>query len=274
MIIISWMTRFTVLGVKIDLCARCGRACEHVVGRKTRWAGIFWLPLLFLGFEHGMICATCGFWTGIPWRQVRGATKSGFLPLPRSRPGALELLAAAAPENEPPLSSQAVFDRMAINPKKGPWDLYLKAWPLLVAGIIALGVITPMVSPKTSVASGGSTDTPHTCWLDTDNTLAGCRLDNGTIQGRSTAFPTTCYFTEPLLDRQTTLRCTKWGPPATPPPRAGRCPGSGRARTPARAPRAPRRRRDRSGCRRGPPRRRTPSGRRARSTAAIRAATG
>jgi hypothetical protein len=211
LIIVSWMTRFTVLGMKMDQCDRCGRVCQHVVGRKTRWAGVFWLPLIFLGFEHGMICTTCRAWTGIPWRQVRVATKTGALPLARNRPDAMALLTAAAAENEPPLSAQAVFDRMVINPKKGPWDLYLKAWPVIVAGLIALAILAPIVSPKHASPAGGNGtgDTPHTCWLDADHTLTGCRLDNGTIQGYSTEFPTVCYFSEPLLTSQKTLSCKK-----------------------------------------------------------------
>jgi hypothetical protein len=209
------MTRFTVLGVKIDQCAQCGQVCPHVVGRKTRWAGMFWLPLVLLGFTHGMACSTCHTWTGIPWRQVRVATKTGMLPLDRSRPNALELLAAAAPPDQPPLSPTAVFDRLQVNPKRGPWDLYLKAYPVLIALMVGFGMLAPGLSHRTApgLASPASTlppssGTPHTCWRDDDGSISGCRLDNGTIEGFSTGQETTCYFSEPL-GSQTSLRCRR-----------------------------------------------------------------
>ncbi len=210
MVIISWMTRFTVLGVKVDQCQKCGQVCRHVVGRRTRWAGVFWLPLLFLGFSHGMLCSTCGSWTGIPWRQDRAATRTGLLPLSRVRPDAAAVLAAGAAEHEPPLSSAVVFDRMAVSPEKGPWDLYLKAWPLLVAGIIGIGAVTPLVSGGARPSPSPGTDkypTPHTCWVAADGGISGCRLANGTIEGRSTGTQTTCYFLEPLSEVSPSLRC-------------------------------------------------------------------
>ena len=75
--IFGWLRRFSVLGVKADECATCGQVSQHVVGRKTHWGHLFWIPVLFLGFTHGMVCSSCGAWTGIPWRQVKGAMKTG-----------------------------------------------------------------------------------------------------------------------------------------------------------------------------------------------------
>ena len=134
LVIFGWLRRFTILGIKLDECASCGQVCEHVVGRKTNWGHVFWIPVLFLGFSHGMICSTCGVWTPLGWQSVRAAMKLGVLPLDRPRPNAPAMLAAAAAqEGEPPPHPAAVFDRLIVNQKRGPWDLYLKAWPVLLA---------------------------------------------------------------------------------------------------------------------------------------------
>ena len=81
--IFGWMRRFTVLGVKVDECEKCGQVGQHVVGRMTYWGHLFWIPVVLLGFNHGMACPNCHAWTGIRWRRVRSAMKTGSLPLDR-----------------------------------------------------------------------------------------------------------------------------------------------------------------------------------------------
>lgn len=209
--IFGWLRRFTVLGIKLDECANCGNVCEHVVGRKTNWGHVFWIPVLFLGFSHGLICSTCGAWNPLSWQSVRAAMKSGVLPLDRPRPNAPALLAAAAAqEDEPALQPAAVFDRLLVNPKRGPWDLYLKAWPVLVAALL----VATAFAPKTPAAAGGG-DTvsqpaygaAHQCWEAPDGSINGCRLANGSVEGLASGTPITCYFDEPLPASNTTLRC-------------------------------------------------------------------
>lgn len=214
MIIFGWLRRFTVLGVKLDECANCGHLCEHVVGRKTNWGHVFWIPMLFLGFSHGMICSTCGAWTSLSWQSVRAGMKSGILPIARPRPNAPALLAAAAAENgEPAPQPAAFFDRLLVNPKRGPWDLYLKAWPVLAAALLVVGA----VAPRTPAGAGGS-DNPvsqpaygaaHQCWEAPDGSINGCRLANGSVDGSASGMPITCYFDEPLPAGETTLSCRR-----------------------------------------------------------------
>ena len=211
-VIFGWLRRFTILGIKLDECASCGRVREHVVGRKTNWGHVFWIPVLFLGFSHGMICSTCRAWTPLSWQSVRAAMKSGVLPLSRSRPNAPALLAAAAAqEGAPPPQPAADFDRLVVNPKRGPWDFYLKAWPVLVAVLLVAGAVSPK-APAAAGDSGNTVSQPaygaaHQCWEAPDGSVNGCRLANGSVYGLASGTPITCYFDEPLPASNTTLRC-------------------------------------------------------------------
>jgi hypothetical protein len=215
--IFGWLRRFTVLGIKIDECQTCGRVCEHVVARKTRWGHLFWIPVLFLGFEHGMACTACASWTPIPWQSVRAAMKSGLLPLDRRRPNASAALAAEGVHDDSSvIPSLAMFDRLLVNPKRGPWDIYLKACPVLVALILVIGAVSPRTSASgTGVPSNGANTTlyapaegpAHTCWQAPDGTVTGCRLANGSLMGYTTAAPITCYFFEPLPASATSVSC-------------------------------------------------------------------
>jgi hypothetical protein len=208
LVIFGWLRRFTVLGVKIDECPQCGKTCEHVVGRKTRWAHVFWFPIVFLGFSHGMICTTCNMWTGIRWRQVRAAMRSGSLPLDRVRGNATLVLAENAGEGEPPLHPALVYDCMLINPKRGVWDLYFKLWPVLVVALIALATVATLLTPPRKPGSGGSTTaSAHTCWEDGEGAVTGCQLDSGEIMGTKADTVVTCFFKEPLPETDVRLRC-------------------------------------------------------------------
>lgn len=222
LIIFGWLRRFTVLGIKIDECPQCGRVCEHVVGRKTNWGHIFWLPLLSLGWEHGMACTVCHAWTGIGWREVRAAMRSGELHLDRPRPAAMALLAAeaeqAALSNEPPPHPTVVFDRMLVNPKRGPWDFWTKAWPIVFVAVIAFSGVSAALKPVTASGSRGSQSTgpaiapslpAHQCWLGQDGQLNGCTRSNGTVLGSGTGTPITCYFEDAALETSDTLSCDR-----------------------------------------------------------------
>jgi hypothetical protein len=216
--IFGWMRRLTVLGIKLDECPTCGEVGKHIVSRKTHWAHLFWIPVVFLGFTHGMICSSCHTWTGIPWRQVKSAMKTGALPLDRTRPRASAALAAEALESSTPaLKPAAVFDRLAVNPKRGPWDLYLKVWPVLVAVLLTGGALSPRPAAGGSTGTGTGTGTTtttltlygpaHQCWEAADGSINGCRLFTGGTYGSAVGTPITCYFTEPLPAGGTTIRC-------------------------------------------------------------------
>jgi hypothetical protein len=209
-VIFGWWRRFTVLGAKLDGCQTCGHVGRHVVGRTTYWGHVFWVPVLFLGFRHGMVCAACGAWSSLPWRRVRAAMKVGTLPLDRPRPNApAALAAAAAEEDRPPSHPAGVFDPLVVNPKRGAWDLYLKVWPALAALVLVVGVLSPGAS-----AAGGSGTTldpglgpAHQCWQAPDGSINGCRLANGSVEGSGSGTPITCYFDEPLPASATTITC-------------------------------------------------------------------
>jgi len=201
-IIFGLMRRFTILGIKLDACTSCGRECDHVVGRKTRWGHIFWAPVLFLGWEHGMLCSSCGAWTGIPWRQVRAAMKSGELRLDRPH--------------------GFLHDRFMVNPKRGAFDLYTKAWPLLAVGVLVLVGLSSAL--KAGPSDGGraipaasaaptvrATPRPpaHVCWEAADGTLNGCRLSSGSIVGSATGSMVTCFFFDSDLETSGTVSCSQ-----------------------------------------------------------------
>jgi hypothetical protein len=215
LVIFGWLRRFTILGVKIDECQTCGRVCEHVVGRKTNWGHLFWFPVLFLGFSHGMICSACRAWTPLPWQTVRAGMKLGLLPLNRPRPNAAAALAADG-SHDPSLPVPAgVFDRLLVNPKRGFWDVYLKAWPVMVGVLMIAGAVSPRSSASDAVSSSigtpavyaPATAPAHTCWEAADGSVAGCRMANGSLMGYSTASTITCYFYEPLAATTTSVSC-------------------------------------------------------------------
>lgn len=195
---------FTVLGLKLDECSNCGQVCDHVVGRRTNWGHFFWIPVLFLGFSHGMICSICGAWTSLSRGSVRAAMKSGKLPLERARPHSPEVLAAAAAESgEPVQPPSRLFDPFVVNPKRGGWDLYLKAWPVLVVAILVGGAISAALSPGSAVEAGnGPAPSPgyvaHHCWEALDDSITGCLMANGTVDGETSDSPIMCYFNEPM----------------------------------------------------------------------------
>ena len=181
---------------------------------------MFWIPVLFLGWEHGMICTTCHTWTGIPWRQVRAAMRSGTLPLDRARPAAPALAQAAADEGGPPVPVGPLFDRLLVNPKRGLFDFYTKAWPVVVAGVLLLGGLgsvgksgTVDAAYPTSGGSRNSVSTPdapaHQCWEDATGTLVGCRLSSGTIVGTSSGSLTTCYFYDADIETKDSVTCDR-----------------------------------------------------------------
>ena len=212
LIIFGLLRRFTVLGIKLDECATCGAVCQHVVGRKTTWGHVFWIPVLFLGFSHHLICSKCGASTQLKWQSVRSGMKTGSLPPDRPRPNAPALLAAAAAqEGTPPPNPATVFDRLHVNPKRGFWDLYLKAWPVLVAGLLVVGAISPRAT--TATGSGGTSVAPpvygaaHQCWEASDGSINGCRMSDGSVMGSASGTQITCYFNEPLPATETTLSC-------------------------------------------------------------------
>lgn len=219
MIIWGWLSRFTILGVKLEECLTCGGVCEHVVGRKTSWAHVFWFPIFPYQVAHLMLCTTCHAETKLSRRDVNRAMQTGLLHLDRPRPNSpaiLEAEAARATETgETPPDPALVFEQFLVNPKRGPWDLYLRAYPFLVlaiVGVVALGAVMPSIlgpggrAVPTTPPAG--TVLPHECWEDETGTITGCRMADGTITGDVGPSKLTCFFSEPL-PADASLRCIK-----------------------------------------------------------------
>lgn len=102
-----------------------------------------------------------------------------------------------------------LFDPVLRNPRRGLFDLYTKAWPVVAALVLAGGALQP---PRETVAAGSSIGAPyvapvgpalagsaHRCWY-TGSTLNGCMNISGTafLFGSAVGTQTTCWFVEPL----------------------------------------------------------------------------
>jgi hypothetical protein len=113
--------------------------------------------------------------------------------------------------------AREVFDPVVVNPKRGFFDVYLKAWPVMV-GLLVVSSYFSHPSAATSAGSSpagpGTTTsfitprpvigTAHTCW-GLNNTVYGCRDDSTSAMlfGEATGQQVTCWFVEPWLDGQT-----------------------------------------------------------------------
>jgi len=208
-IIYGWLGRPTVLAQKQDLCATCGVMGPHAIVRSTRWATLFWVPFLPIWVSHKLVCGNCGAQTKLGWRQVRRGLSSGKLPLPH-RPG-FDAHAQKTYDETYRRPLETELEPIVRNPKRDPWDTYLKAWPIVVIALIAVLVLWPRsASPASSTGPGPSAShvlVNHTCWIDTSGAIAGCRLADGTIQGFSTGQETICYFLEPMPTGDAQFRC-------------------------------------------------------------------
>jgi len=136
MVIFGWLRRITTLGEKREEC-RCGSIGPHVVARKTYWGHVFWVPVLLFWFRHGMMCTNCGEWTGLSYREVRQALKTGALPLARSRPQFAAVRPQLADDFGRLPTEPGFFDALTVNPKRGAFDLYLKVWLVAAAALVA-----------------------------------------------------------------------------------------------------------------------------------------
>lgn len=186
----------TVLGLKSEQCLKCGVTGPHQLMRKVWWASIFTIPFMPLWFRHGMACMNCDAWTGLPWRTMRQATRTGILKFPdRRRTGMWDIRQAAADENGMIPTEQDIFDPVTVNPNKGGADKALKLWPVAIILIVGVIGIAGALGPKP--APSPSKPTAHTCYAQ-ETFINGCRYDNGTMEGDPVGTPTTCYFSEPL----------------------------------------------------------------------------
>jgi hypothetical protein len=211
-IIFGWTIAPTILGSKVDQCATCGVTGPHMLIRKTWWATVFWIPLLLMRFQHGMACANCGAWTGIGFRTMRQAMKTRTLPLPgRTRSNTLDIRDQIAEETGHRPTEKELYDTVQVNPKRGPWDLAVKVWPILVLAVVAFLVIGAMLPSPPPAATPGR-PVAHTCWLDNSGYVSGCRNLDGSMEGYAIGTETTCYYAEPLPTGDYTLYCPDAGP--------------------------------------------------------------
>jgi hypothetical protein len=137
LVIFGSLVGLTILGHKRDECAKCGAIGTHVVVRRTYWFHVFWAPVLLVWVRHGMICDACGEWTGLSWRQVRRAMKTGVMQLERARPVFTATRSSLADDFGRLPNVVQHFDPFVVNPKRGFWDIYLKLWLGAVIAIVA-----------------------------------------------------------------------------------------------------------------------------------------
>jgi hypothetical protein len=205
--LIGWVRRFSVLGIKVDECEACGEIGPHTLGRKVWWGTLFHIPLLFLRFQHGMVCANCGAWSGIRFDRMWRGLWSGRLPLGRPRE---HFIALPPDEHGVTADVAAVMDPIQVPVKRDGWDIYLRVWPFIVAVWI---IAVVLLSPHTSLGSSFDRDLQsrygeaHDCWVDGGGLIAGCRLDSGVMDGSTSAVRTVCYFNEPLDEATNTFHC-------------------------------------------------------------------
>ena len=212
MVIWGWTVQPTILGSKLDHCATCGQTGQHLLVRKTTWGTLFWIPFLLVRFQHGMACGNCGAWTGIGFRTMRRAMKGGELALPgRSRPNTLDLRDKIWDETGRRPSEKELYDTVEVNPRRGPWDMALKVWPVLVALLVVAVVVAAMLPPAPKPAPA-RLPTAHLCWLDDEGFINGCRNDDGSTDGTPFGRETTCYYVEPLPTGDVSIFCPDESP--------------------------------------------------------------
>lgn len=209
MVIYGWMGRPTLLGTKNDLCATCHVAGPHAIVRIVRWATVFWAPIVPIWVSHKLVCGNCGAQTKLGWRQARAGLRSGSLPLPH-RPE-FDAYAQKLYDETYRRPAESEFDAVTKNPGRDAWDVYLKAWPIVVGVLIAALVFWPRSPAPASVSgpgpSGSHVVIDHACWVAND-TVMGCRMSDGTVVGVPEGTPETCYFLEPMpTGDDVTFRC-------------------------------------------------------------------
>jgi hypothetical protein len=142
-IIYGAIRRAILLATKHDLCASCGGVTVHAIVRLATIVDIFWIPIAPIWISHTLVCDRCGTRTKLGWRQVRAALASGSLPMP-PRPG-FPAFARAVFQETGRTPREAELDPIEVNPRRGPWDLYLKGWALIVpAAIVGLVLVSAL----------------------------------------------------------------------------------------------------------------------------------
>jgi len=208
-IIYGWLGRPTVLAQKQDLCATCGVMGPHGIVRIVRWATVFWMPIFPIWVSHKLICGNCGAQTKLSWSQTRAAMRSGKLPMPH-RDG-FDAHAAKVYDETYRRPVETELDPIVKNPKRDAWNVYFKAWPIIVAVLIAVVVFWPRGSSGVPAGAPGASAShiviSHVCWVDSTGSISGCRMNDGTVQGVTTDKQTTCYFLEPMPTGAVTFRC-------------------------------------------------------------------
>jgi hypothetical protein len=199
----GWRRFAIILGTKIDECASCGVIGDHILIRNTWWLHIFWAPIILLRFKHSMICGSCGAETGIPFLQMLRGVRNRSLPLNRQRPK-FEAMPPDASGFKP--TAAQYFDPVTPNPKRSLGAWYFLIWPVLCALVICAVVASAVLIRPPKTPLGQTIDTrmqdrygqAHDCWLAADDSVAGCKMSDGTLGGSSVGKLTICYFDEPV----------------------------------------------------------------------------
>jgi hypothetical protein len=212
--IVGWQRFVSILGFKTDECSNCGVIGRHALVRKTWWFDIFFIPIVLLRFQHGMVCTQCGAWTGIPFLELRRGLKSGKLPLARPRPKFEQL----PPDEWGARPDPATLDVVTPNPSPGLMNWYVRVWPFLAVGLVALVIVYGMLNPTPKTPDGQVIDKQlqdrygqaHDCWVDSTGShgaVLGCKMHDGEMVGDSDGIKTVCYFAEADLASLEKIRC-------------------------------------------------------------------
>jgi hypothetical protein len=143
-LVYGWLRRPIVLAAKTDLCTTCRQVGTHAIVRVVQWVEIFFIPILPFWSGHQLVCLNCKASQKLSRKQVREALKTGKLALP-ARPEFKDYARQQFQETgRSPQESE--LDPVEINPRRGPWDLYLKAWlivvPAVIVGFFILGALS------------------------------------------------------------------------------------------------------------------------------------
>ena len=92
MILIGWLRKAIILGLKFDECPKCHKPGPHILARMTYWFTVFRIPIVLLWIRHGILCPECGTWEWISFLRMRRALRTGLLPLTRERLGFREIV--------------------------------------------------------------------------------------------------------------------------------------------------------------------------------------
>jgi hypothetical protein len=142
-IIYGLVRKAILLASKNDLCVTCSTMGPHAIVRLVSWIEIFFIPVVPVWASHQLVCGRCHATRKLSRGQVRDGLKTGKMPL-GPRPEYKEYSRQAF-EDTGRSPQESELDPVEINRSRGGWDLYLRAWLLIVPSVIVGLVIFSLV---------------------------------------------------------------------------------------------------------------------------------